>query len=138
MRMPQTQRNTRPNSRVNFEREDSTTVHEDLTVFEDKIGNKDRIGPKSKYPNIELKREYGAKNFRDSNRQITRLASTRAGTMRSCVQTTQPSKRGAAASNNQRSSTRKQKYEKLDNQQQYQMEEQNGEEENHGESESQY
>ena len=83
--MPQTQRNTRPVSRVNLEREDSMTVHEDLTIFEGKIGSKDRIGPKSKYPNIELKREFNAKSFRDSNRHITRLASTRAGTLRSYV-----------------------------------------------------
>ena len=82
-------------------------MQEDLSVFEDKIGCKDRIGPKSKYPNIELKREFNAKSFRDSNRHITRLASTRAGTLRSYVQTSQPRKRTSATDHHVRSSTRK-------------------------------
>ena len=118
LRMPQTQRNTRPGSRVNFE-EDASSVQEDLTVFEDKIGCKDnRIGPKSKYPNIELKREFNAKNFRDSNRHITRLASTRAGTMRSYVQTNQAGRKRGMAEQNHRSSTRKECYdeEQMDDQ----------------------
>jgi len=60
--------------------------------FEDKIKHIRGQGMPYKYPNIELKRCFDAKNFRESNRQITRLASTRAGSMRSHVQTTIPQK----------------------------------------------
>lgn len=57
-----------------------------------------------KYPNIELKRCFDARNFRESNKQITRLASTRAGSMRSHVQTSIPRKYRKEA--NQRESGR--------------------------------
>ena len=96
-------------------------------MFEGKIGCKDRIGPKSKYPNIELKREFNAKNFRDSNRQITRLASTKAGTLRSYVHTTQPG---------MRSSTRKDMY--YENENYNEMEGNTRGDDEIGESESQY
>ena len=92
MRVPQTQRAERPPSRVNF-KENGNTVTDDLIGFEEKIRNESRFAPQSKYPNIELKRCFDAKNFRESNHHITRLASTRAGTMRSYVQTTEPRKR---------------------------------------------
>jgi hypothetical protein len=89
---PATQRNSRPTSKVNFEDEDEHSVNEDLGSFETKIRRKDSLRPLQKYPNIELKRCFDATNFRESNRQITRLASTRAGTMRSLVKTSVPRK----------------------------------------------
>jgi len=90
---PATQRNTRPTSKVNFDEENQDSVNDDLGSFESKIRGKDTsLRPQQKYPNIELKRCFDARNFRDSNRQITRLASTRAGTMRSLVKTSVPRK----------------------------------------------
>ena len=91
LRMSMTQRNTRPISRVNFP-DDANSVSDDLSNFESKMA-KGHTSQKKNYPNIELKRCFDARNFKESNQQITRLASTRAGTLRSHVQTTVPRKR---------------------------------------------
>ena len=77
-------------SRVNMQ-DNANSVQDELVTFESKIHGKSRwANPNSKYPNIELKRCFEAKNFRESNREITRLATTRAGTMRTHVLTSQP------------------------------------------------
>ena len=89
---------------------------DDIVSFDDKIRVNARIGSRSKYPNIELNRDFNPKVFRDSNRQITRLASTRAGTIRNTIQTFEPRKhrmgiQGYRNDNeNLRSSTRKDQY----------------------------
>ena len=64
-------------------------------MFENKI-KKDRPtqdGYATKYPNIELKRCFDAKKFKQSNEEITKAKYDRQGTLRSHVQTTVPKKR---------------------------------------------
>jgi len=91
-RVPATQRNSRPISRVNIIEEDAHSVNDDLISFEQKINDRQSRISSQKYPNIELKRCFDAKNFRESNYLITSMASTRAGSLRSHVQTTLPRK----------------------------------------------
>jgi len=88
-RVSVTQRNTRPSSRVEIERENSSAVAADLVNFETRQKG---AFQQFKYPNIELKRCFDAKQFRRSNKQITLQASTRSGSMRSYLQTTVPRK----------------------------------------------
>ena len=72
-----------PASPVNFE-EDAQTVTDQLTWFEGKINGTSgaQYTPSFKYPNIELKRCFEAKKFKESNKMITRLATVRQGTLR--------------------------------------------------------
>jgi hypothetical protein len=65
MRMSMTQRNTRPISRVNFP-DDAHSVSDELSNFETKM-RKDSFSQQRKYPNIELKRCFDARNFKESN-----------------------------------------------------------------------
>lgn len=92
MRVPMTQRNTRPVSRVNFEAEDADSLNDDLVSFESKIKYQKNLAVVQKYPNIELKRCFNPQNFGANNRQLTQLTSTRAGSLRSHVKTTVPRK----------------------------------------------
>ena len=91
---PHTQRCTRPHSRVelNADAEDGNTIRDDLSNFEQRVNIGSKFGPASNYPNIELKRCFDAQKFRNSNREITSLRSTRAGSLRSHVQTCVPMK----------------------------------------------
>ena len=86
---PQTSKNPKGVSRVELMQEDSNTVNADLLSFESKIKGRYKL---FKYPNIELKRCFDSKSFRKSNEQVTRMATTRAGTMRSHIRTSVPKK----------------------------------------------
>ena len=66
-----TQRNTRPASRVNFQDEDADSLNDDLVSFESKIKQQNSLASVQKYPNIELKRCFDARNFGANNRQLT-------------------------------------------------------------------
>ena len=59
--------------RANF-KEDATTVTEDLESFSSRVSAGNRA---YKYPNVELKRCYDAKNFKESNSMVHRMLSTR-------------------------------------------------------------
>ena len=61
--------------RVNF-REDAQTVVEELESFDSRVSA--GRGASFKYPNVELKRCYDAKKFKQSNSLVQRMLSTRA------------------------------------------------------------
>ena len=74
-------------------------MENELTNFENRRQVENQYSKnRMKYPNIELSRQFDAKSFRENNTQITRMASTRAGTMRSHVKTSEPRKRIASHS----------------------------------------
>lgn len=72
--------------------DNTQSVSDELSFFESKVRG-DMSSHQSKYPNIELKRIFDAKNFKKSNDQITQMTMTRAGSLRSHVKTTVPRKR---------------------------------------------
>ena len=61
--------------RVNF-KEDASTIVEELQTFDNRVSA--GHGASFKYPNVELKRCFDAKNFRQSNSLVSRMLSTRA------------------------------------------------------------
>ena len=89
-RMPRTQRNSRPSSRVNF-CDDPDSMNDDLSVFEQKF-QPGSVTRSSKYPNIELKRCFDPTNFKLSNERVTAETKTRVGSLRSHVKTVEPRK----------------------------------------------
>ena len=66
--------------RVNF-REDAQTVVEELESFDSRVSA--GRGASFKYPNVELKRCYDAKKFKQSNSLVQRMLSTRATMIKS-------------------------------------------------------
>jgi hypothetical protein len=62
-------------TKVNF-KEDASTVVEEIETFDSRVSA--GHGASFKYPNVELKRCFDAKNFRHSNSLVSRMLSTRA------------------------------------------------------------